>query len=66
MFEEHQLYRHVSCLDIDIYVIRVMHFAEESMLRVGYWNRHMKSFQGDFENVFVKQSEFKKWSKINA
>jgi hypothetical protein len=65
-FKFNNVYRHISCLDIDIYVCRILSWSnpDEISVIVKYWNRHLKQFQGDKEVVFIKKEDIWKWRKV--
>ena len=66
MFKANRRYRHMSCLDIDIDVWRVLGETPEYIsVIVGYWNRHLKGYQGRTEQVVsIRKEDFWKWSEI--
>ena len=63
-FKEGKFYRHPNTLDIDIFVMTVIHddgFVAD--LRVKYWNRHMLMSQGDIEHITINSENYDKWTE---
>lgn len=60
----HTLYRHPSCLDVDMYVVKVEWRGPSYLkLKVKWWNRHGRFFHCD-DRVRVKRSDLAKWSVV--
>ena len=57
--------RHMSCLDIDLYVLSSWEDLTDLRAKVMYYNRHYKTFQGKTETVTIKESDYHKWTKID-
>lgn len=51
MFKEGSLYRHLSCLDIDMYVMTNVHTTYGHFLSVKYYNRHYGVFQPTVSSI---------------
>jgi hypothetical protein len=61
------VYRHQSCLDVDILVSwtgQLVHKPQSIQAGVRYWNRHYKIFQGEFEIVNIKIEDLYKWKEV--
>lgn len=59
------LYKHISCLDIDILVIAPLTMSDgKTFTRVRYWNRHLKQFQGESECVWLPKMDPRLWSEV--
>ena len=61
MFQPGKLYRHISTLDIDLFISGIL---PTGSVIVRYWNRHYKMFQGNQEVVVIKESDYSKWSEV--
>ncbi len=59
------LYRHPSCLDVDMYIVKVSYKGPTYIkLKVKWWNRHGKFFHCD-DTVQVKRKDVKRWVVVN-
>lgn len=64
MFKKSELYRHMSCIDVDIYLCEADVSEECARLLVRYWNRHYKWFHDESDNIVIKSEDFWKWKHV--
>lgn len=58
------MWRHKSCLDIDLCVIGVVEGLSDFSVTIKYWNRYYLLFQGEREDVVIKKENIHLWEKI--
>ena len=64
MFKTNRVYRHMSTLDIDLYVTKVEQTESCAKLRVYYVNRHLEQVVAGPQQVTVKRTDFDKWKDV--
>lgn len=60
-FEKMGVYRHKSCLDIDIVILRSI---SDIRFYVSYFNRHYRIFQGESEYVNIRAEDRLNWTEV--
>ena len=70
MFQQGKFFRHSSSLDLDIYIVdKPIRKKDGVILKIKYYNRHMKTFQPDastVDNILIKKSSLKNWKESDT
>jgi hypothetical protein len=65
VFKRGRLYRHQNTLDIDVFVVGDSEPDPSGVrLKVRYWNRNFKIFQGEVDDVVIRKEDFNKWVEL--
>lgn len=66
MFNQHEIWRHRNCLDIDIFILKVKYNGPLYVkVKILYWNRHSHAFCAlEPEVVKIYREEFPKWHLV--
>lgn len=65
MMKAGRLYRHISTLDVDVYVAAINDESPDQITaHVRYWNRHLGAFHDEEETVTISKSDLYKWVEV--
>jgi hypothetical protein len=58
------LYRHRNCIDVDIYIVKIVHIGKDSFkAKVRYWNRH-GNYVIETDQVVIQKKDLPNWKWV--